>query len=106
WRERLPHHPRNREQHHRAFRSSTAPGRRPAGAATYRHAIRDAVAGDDGRLPAWQAKQDHMATLSTNSLHRHASATHQSLLDDEADAAVASKAIHDVVVRVRTSHPL
>jgi pimeloyl-ACP methyl ester carboxylesterase len=54
----------------------------------------------------WQSKQDHMATLSTNSLHRHANATHQSLLDDEADAAVASKAIHDVVVAVRTSRPL
>jgi hypothetical protein len=54
----------------------------------------------------WQSKQDHMATLSTNSLHRHANATHASLLDDEADAAVASQAIHDVVVAVRTSHPL
>jgi pimeloyl-ACP methyl ester carboxylesterase len=54
----------------------------------------------------WQAKQEHMATLSTNSLHRHASATHQSLLADEADAAVASQAIHDVVIAVRTSRPL
>ena len=56
--------------------------------------------------PQWQPKQDHMATLSTNSLHRHANATHQSLLDDEADAAVASQAIHDVVSAVRTSQPL
>src|SRR5829696_522279 len=54
----------------------------------------------------WQAKQNHMATLSTNNLHRHANATHQSLLDDEADSAAASKAIHDVVVAVRTSRPL
>ena len=54
----------------------------------------------------WQSKQDHLATLSTNSLHRHANATHASLLEDEADAAVASKAIHDVVVAVRTSRPL
>src|SRR5215216_5658030 len=54
----------------------------------------------------WQSKQDHMATLSTNTLHRHANATHASLLEDEADAAVASKAIHDVVVAVRTSRPL
>ena len=30
----------------------------------------------------WQSKQDHMATLSTNSLHRHANATHASLLDE------------------------
>ena len=54
----------------------------------------------------WMAKQDHMATLSTNSLHRHANATHQSLLDDEADAAIASQAIHDVVIAVRSSRPL
>ena len=54
----------------------------------------------------WQSKQDHMATLSTNSLHRHANATHASLITDEADAAVASQAIHDVVVAVRTSRPL
>jgi pimeloyl-ACP methyl ester carboxylesterase len=54
----------------------------------------------------WQSKQEHMATLSTNSLHRHANATHASLLADEGDAAVASQAIHDVVVAVRTSRPL
>ena len=54
----------------------------------------------------WQSKQVHMATLSTNSLHRHANATHQSLLDDEADSAAASQAIHDVVIAVRTSRPL
>jgi pimeloyl-ACP methyl ester carboxylesterase len=38
----------------------------------------------------WQSKQDHLATLSTNSLHRHVNATHASLLEDEADAAAAS----------------
>jgi hypothetical protein len=61
---------------------------------------------DEGADDQWQSKQNHMATLSTNSLHRHANATHASLLDDEANAAVASKAIHDVVVAVRTSHRL
>ena len=54
----------------------------------------------------WQTKQDHMATLSTNSLHRHADATHESLIDNEADSAAASQAIHDVVASVRTSRPL
>jgi pimeloyl-ACP methyl ester carboxylesterase len=54
----------------------------------------------------WQAKQDHLATLSTNSLHRHVAATHASLLEDEADSAAASRAIHDVVTSVRTSQPL
>jgi pimeloyl-ACP methyl ester carboxylesterase len=57
---------------------------------------------DDG----WQSAQDHLATLSTNSLHRHVDATHASLLEDEADSAAASTAIHDVVASVRTSRPL
>ena len=61
---------------------------------------------DEAADDQWQSKQDHLATLSTNNLHRHANATHASLLEDEADAAVASKAIHDVVVAVRTSRPL
>jgi hypothetical protein len=61
---------------------------------------------DEGADDQWQSKQDHLATLSSNSLHRHANATHASLLDDEADAAVASQAIRDVVVAVRTSRPL
>jgi pimeloyl-ACP methyl ester carboxylesterase len=60
---------------------------------------------DTGSDAQWQAKQDHMATLSTNSLHRHADATHGSMLD-EADSAAASQAIHDVVASVRTSRPL
>jgi pimeloyl-ACP methyl ester carboxylesterase len=55
--------------------------------------------------PEWQSKQDHMAMLSTNSVHRHANATHQSLLADEADSAAASQAIRDVVTAVRTSRP-
>jgi len=54
----------------------------------------------------WQAEQDYLATLSTNRLHRHADATHESVLDDEADAATASQAIRDVVTATRTGHPL
>ena len=53
--------------------------------------------------PEWQSKQDRMATLSTNSLHRHAHATHESLLADEADSAAASQAVRDVVAAVRNS---
>jgi hypothetical protein len=56
--------------------------------------------------PSMQSVQDHMATLSTNSLHRHANATHASLVSDEADAAAASQVIHDVGASVRTSQPL
>jgi pimeloyl-ACP methyl ester carboxylesterase len=54
----------------------------------------------------WPRKQDHLVTLSSNSLHRHANATHASLLADEVDAAVASQAIRDVVAAVRTDRPL
>jgi pimeloyl-ACP methyl ester carboxylesterase len=62
---------------------------------------------DTGNDAKHRSAQEHMATLSTNSVHRVAhDTTHQSLLDDEADSAAASKAIHDVVVAVRTSQPL
>ncbi|QGN34453.1 alpha/beta fold hydrolase [Microlunatus sp. Gsoil 973] len=54
----------------------------------------------------WQSKQNQLATLSTNSLHRHATASHDSLISDQTDSAAASQAIHDVVTAVRTSHPL
>ena len=56
--------------------------------------------------PQWQSKQARMAKLSTNSVHRHANATHDSLISDEADSAAASQAIRDVVVAVRTDQPL
>jgi hypothetical protein len=43
---------------------------------------------DTGHDDEWQSKQDHLATPSTNSLHRIAKATtHESLIDDEADSA-------------------
>jgi pimeloyl-ACP methyl ester carboxylesterase len=62
---------------------------------------------DTGNDAKHKSAQDHLATLSTNSLHRVAhDTTHQSLLDDEADSAAASKAIHDVVASVRSSQPL
>ena len=55
----------------------------------------------------WQSAQDHLATLSTNSVHRVAEATtHESRIDDEADSAAASAAIHDVVTSVRKSQAL
>jgi pimeloyl-ACP methyl ester carboxylesterase len=65
------------------------------------------VTADTGNDAKWQSAQEHMATLSTNSLHRVAhDTTHQSLLDNGADSAAASTAIHDVVASVRTSQPL
>jgi pimeloyl-ACP methyl ester carboxylesterase len=62
---------------------------------------------DTGNSPGWEQKQDSMARLSTNSLHRVAKATtHNSMVSDEADAAAATQAIQDVVAAVRTAHPL
>ena len=65
------------------------------------------VTADTGNAAGWEQAQDRMATLSTNSSHRVANATtHESLLYDEADSAVASQAIQDVVESVRTAQPL
>jgi len=60
-----------------------------------------------GNAADWQPKQNQMATLSTNSSHRLAKdTTHESLLYDEADSALASQAIRDVITAVRTGRPL
>ena len=65
------------------------------------------VTADTGNAADWPAKQDQMATLSTNSSHRVAKdTTHESLLYDEADSAQASQAIRDVITAVRTGRPL
>jgi pimeloyl-ACP methyl ester carboxylesterase len=61
---------------------------------------------DAGSDATWQTAQQHLATLSTNSAHRHTDATHQSLVGDQADSAAASRAIVDVVTAVRSSRPL
>jgi pimeloyl-ACP methyl ester carboxylesterase len=65
------------------------------------------VTADTGNDQAWHSAQEHLTTLSTNSLHRVAKATtHGSLVADEADAGAATQAIRDVVASVRTSQPL
>ena len=62
---------------------------------------------DIGNDAKHKSAQEHMAALSTDSLHRVAhDTTHQSLLDDEADSAAAITAIRDVVASVRSSQPL
>jgi pimeloyl-ACP methyl ester carboxylesterase len=61
---------------------------------------------DVGSDASWQASQNHLATLSTNSLHRHAHTTHPSLVGDRTDSAAATQAIRDIVLSVRTSHQL
>ena len=65
------------------------------------------VTADTGNAAGWEQAQDRMAALSTNSSHRVAKdTTHKTLVYDEADSAVASQAIHDVVRSVRTGSPL
>jgi len=60
-----------------------------------------------GQKAGWRSAQDDLATLSTNRVHRLVrGATHASLLDDRADAAVSSRAIRDVVRSVRAAKQL
>jgi pimeloyl-ACP methyl ester carboxylesterase len=60
-----------------------------------------------GNSEGWMAAQNETLTLSTNSLHRVVSgATHASFVDDPDHAAAVTRAIHDVVVSVRTGEPL
>jgi len=60
-----------------------------------------------GSRDGWTEAQNHLATLSTNSVHRViAGATHQSLVGDEKDAATTSQAVIDVVSATRSGSPL
>ena len=55
----------------------------------------------------WLTPQMDLAALSDNSVHLVvAGASHQSLLDNQADAAVSSQAITQVVDAARTGTPL
>ena len=67
-------------------------------------AVLTAGSGNDA---AWPAAQNHLATLSTNSVHRViAGATHEALIGDEGPAAATTQAILDVVASVRHPGPL
>ncbi len=62
---------------------------------------------DRGSSQGWMAAQNEMAELSHNSLHRvEPGATHASFVVDPVHAAAVTRAIHDVVVSVRTGAPL
>jgi pimeloyl-ACP methyl ester carboxylesterase len=57
--------------------------------------------------PGWLERQDKLATLSSNSIHRVVKgATHTSLLYDRSDAQATSAAIVEVVAAVRNDRPL
>ena len=60
-----------------------------------------------GHDAAWSAAQNHLATLSTNTVHRVIDgATHEALIADVKDAAATTQAILDVVSAVRGAGPL
>jgi pimeloyl-ACP methyl ester carboxylesterase len=60
-----------------------------------------------GNAKGWVADQNAMVRLSTNSVHRfERGAAHVSFVDDPDHAAAVTRAIHDVVVSVRTGVPL
>ena len=60
-----------------------------------------------GSSATHRAAQDHLATLSTNSVHRVIEgATHGALIADEEHAAATTRAILDVVTAVRSASPL
>jgi pimeloyl-ACP methyl ester carboxylesterase len=62
------------------------------------------VTAGTGSAAGWSGQQDDLARLSTNSVHRTVpGATHQSLIDEQADAAQSSRAIRDVVEAVQTA---
>jgi hypothetical protein len=56
-----------------------------------------------GAMRGWVAAQNKLAKLSTNSVHRVVpDATHETLLEDERFARIASHAIAQVVQRSRS----
>jgi len=57
--------------------------------------------------PSWLKRQDELATLSSDSIHRVVKgATHESLLYERSDAQASSAAIDEVVGAVRNDRPL
>ena len=56
---------------------------------------------------AWAVAQDHLATLSTDSVHRVVDgAVHEDLVADRDGAAATTRAIQQVVSAVRSGEPL
>jgi pimeloyl-ACP methyl ester carboxylesterase len=60
-----------------------------------------------GSAPGWTEKQNALAALSTNSVHRTIDgATHLDLVEDEQKATATTRAIHDVLASLRSAAPL
>jgi hypothetical protein len=59
-----------------------------------------------GQQPGWATAQGRLATLSSNSSHRFAHATHAALLDEQRGSVISVRAIDDVVQSVHTGSPI
>ena len=60
-----------------------------------------------GSPAGWSAKQDALATLSPDSVHRVVNGTdHAGMIANEKGAAATTRAILDVVSSIRTARPL
>ena len=60
-----------------------------------------------GNSKGWMAAQNKTVTLSTNSVHRvEPGATHDDFVNNPSHAAAVTRAVHDVVVSLRTGAPL
>jgi pimeloyl-ACP methyl ester carboxylesterase len=89
------------------FRAGAAATRQAAALADFAGKPLIVVTAGRGNDSTWQAAQNKLAALSTNSRHRIvADATHASLVLDQTHAAAASQAIRDVVGAVRTDQAL
>jgi hypothetical protein len=61
----------------------------------------------EGSDASWFAKQDKLARLSTNTVHRVVpGASHEMLVGDQTASASTITAIHDVVTAIRSGSPL
>jgi len=60
-----------------------------------------------GNSQGWMGDQNKIAGLSTNSLHRvEPGATHDDFVSNPSHTVAVTRAIHDVVVSLRTGAPL
>jgi pimeloyl-ACP methyl ester carboxylesterase len=89
------------------YAGGSAPARQAAALDDFADKPLFVLTAGSGHDAAFTVAQNRLAGLSTNSVHRTVpGATHPSLVGDEADAAVTTQAILDVVASVRSGQRL
>ena len=78
-------------------RALTTLGSRPLAVLTTSESLKGA---------GWSDAQDQLAGLSTDSVHRTVDSTHAGLVVDQAPAAAAVRAVHEVLAAARTGSPM